>query len=94
MTWWTSKTFKKPYKNILFYYIGYVTFKDLRYVKINNINQLYLFIGKINWYFEVISGNKYLTLVPNKESTEIMKMYEEQNKIRDIRSITNNSYNF
>ena len=26
------------YKNILIYYIGYVTIKDLKYVKINSVN--------------------------------------------------------
>ena len=38
--------------------------KDLRYVKINSVNPLYLIIGKMNGYFEKISGNKYLTLFP------------------------------
>ena len=31
---------KKPYKNILIYYIGYVMFKDLRYIEINSVNPL------------------------------------------------------
>ena len=29
---------EKSYKNILIYYIGYVTIKDLKYVKINSVN--------------------------------------------------------
>ena len=33
---------KKSYKNILIYYIGYVTIKDLKYVKINSTNSIYL----------------------------------------------------
>ena len=37
------KTDEKSYKYILIYYIGYVTIKDLKYVKINNVNLLYLF---------------------------------------------------
>ena len=67
--------------------------KDLRYVKSNSVNPLYLIINKINGYFEEINGNKYLTLVPTNESKEIMKKYEElRNKMRDIiGSITNNS---
>ena len=33
---------EKSYRNILVYYIGYVTIKDLKYVRINIINPLYL----------------------------------------------------
>ena len=43
---------EKPYKNILIYHIGYVTFKDVRYATINSINPLYLNIYKINGYIE------------------------------------------
>ena len=35
---------KKSYKNVLIYYIGYLTVKDLKYVKINCVNYLYLII--------------------------------------------------
>ena len=59
---------EKSYKNILIYYIGYVTIKNLKYVKINSINPLYLFINKVNVYFEEIIKNKYLTLLPTNES--------------------------
>ena len=62
---------ENSYKNIVIYYIGYMTFKDLRYVKINIVNLLYLIINKINGYFEEINGNKYLALVPINESKEI-----------------------
>ena len=34
--------------NILTYYIGYVTIKDLKYVKITSIDPLYLFFSKVN----------------------------------------------
>ena len=37
------KIAEKSYKNILTYYIGYVTIIDSKYVKINNVNSLYLF---------------------------------------------------
>ena len=33
---------EKSYKNILIYYIGYVTIKDSKYVKINSVNPLYI----------------------------------------------------
>ena len=80
---------EKSYKNILIYYIGYVTIKE----KIYSVNPLYLIFRYLNGYFEEINGNKYLTLVPTNESMEKIKKYEELwIKIRDlIRSITKNS---
>ena len=81
---------EKSYKNILIYYIGYVTIKDSKQVKINSVNPLYLVISKANRYFEEINKNKYLTLVPTNESKEIIKYIKNFGvKIRDlIRSIT------
>ena len=35
---------KKSYKNILIYYIGYMTVKDSKFVKISSVNALYLTI--------------------------------------------------
>ena len=40
--------------DIPIYYIGYVTIKDLKYVKINGVNPLYLNFSKVNGYFEEI----------------------------------------
>ena len=37
---------EKPYKNILIYYIGYVTIKNLNYVEINSVNPYTLFSAK------------------------------------------------
>ena len=31
---------EKSYKNLLIYYIGYVTIKDSKYVKVNSVNLL------------------------------------------------------
>ena len=45
-----------------------MTVKDSKYVKINNVNPLYLIIKKVNRYFEEINGNKYSTLVSTNES--------------------------
>ena len=67
---------EKSYKNILIYFIGYVTIKDLKYLKINSVNLLYLIINKLNIYFEEIDKNKYLTLVPTNESKE--KIYKNE----------------
>ena len=55
-------------KKILIYYIGYVRIKDLKYVKTNNVNSLYLIFNKVNGYFDKINGNKYLTLVPTSKT--------------------------
>ena len=37
---------EKLYKNILIYYIGYVTIKDSKYVKISSVNPLYFIFNK------------------------------------------------
>ena len=62
-----SEIDEKSYKNILIYYIGYVTIKDLQYVKINSVNPLYLIIFE-EIYFEEINKSTYLTLIPTNES--------------------------
>ena len=58
---------EKSNKNILLYYIAYVTIKDSKYVKINNVNPLYPMFNKLSGYFEEINGNKYLMPVPTNE---------------------------
>ena len=57
-----SKQIKKPYKDILVYYIGYVTINDSEYVKINIASPLYLIFNKMNQHFEEINENKYLII--------------------------------
>ena len=37
---------EKSYKNILIYYIAYLTIKDSKYVKINSVSPLYLIASK------------------------------------------------
>ena len=61
--------------------------------KFNSVNRIYLIFNKANGYFEKISGNKYLTLVPTNESKEKIKKYEELwSKIRYlISSVTKKS---
>ena len=46
------KTDKKSYKNIDICYIGYITWKDSDYVKINSVNPLCLIIDKEYGYIE------------------------------------------
>ena len=50
---------KSHTKNILIYYIGYVTIKDSKYVKIDSGNPLYPTINKVNGCFEKNNGEKY-----------------------------------
>ena len=61
-----------------YYYLlhNYVTFKGLRYIKINSVNPLYLAINEANGCFEESNGNKCLTLATTDESKKIMKKYE------------------
>ena len=67
------KVYEMSYKNILIYYIGYVTIKDLKYLKNSSVNPLYLIFSKVNEYFEEIDKNKYFTLVPTFEGKEKIK---------------------
>ena len=46
---------RMSYKNILTYYIGYVTIKDLKYVKITSLGPLYLIVSKVKWYFQEVN---------------------------------------
>ena len=61
---------EKSYKNIFVYYIGYVTIKYSKYVKINSVNPFYLIFNKVNGYFEKINGNTFLTLALTNENKE------------------------
>ena len=84
---------EKLYKNILIYYIEYVTITDSKYVKINSVNPLYLIINEVNGYFEEINKSMQLKLVPTNENKEKILKYEELwSKIGNlIRSMTKNS---
>ena len=84
---------EKSYKNNFFYYIGYVSIKISKYLRINLVNALYLTFSKGNEYFDEINGNKYLTLVPTNESKENIKQYEELwSKIRDLIKLINKNW--
>ena len=64
---------KRHTKIFFIYWIGYVTIKDLKYLKINSVISLYLIFSKVNGYFEENNVNKCLTLVPTNESKEKLK---------------------
>ena len=57
---------EKLYRNILTYYIGYVTIKND--LKMYSANPLYFIFRYVNGYFEEINGNRYLTLAPTNKS--------------------------
>ena len=50
---------EKSYNNILIFYIGYVTIKDSKYVKIYGTNPLYFIFRNVNGYFEEFNKSKY-----------------------------------
>ena len=47
---------EKSYKNILIYYVGHVMIKELKNLKINSVNHVYLITSKVDGYFEEING--------------------------------------
>ena len=55
-----------------------MTVKDLRYMKINSVNFLYLIIQEINGYIKESNGNKYLTLVPTDKRKDTLKAITTQ----------------
>ena len=64
----------KCHKNIIIYYIGYITIKNLSYIKIITVNPLYLIVNEINGYIEESNGNKYFTLVSTDKNKDIKKV--------------------
>ena len=51
------KMCEKSNKNVLISYTGYVTMKDIKYIKINNVSPLYFIFNKMNGYFEETNAN-------------------------------------
>ena len=49
----------KSHTKAFLFTVRYVTIKDLKYIKINRVNPIYLIIKKENEYFEEINKNKY-----------------------------------
>ena len=54
-----------------------MTIKDLKHLKINSVNPVYLIFSKVNGHLEEIDKNKYLMLVSTNESKEKFLKYEE-----------------
>ena len=78
----------KSYNNIIIYYFGYITTKNLSYVKINRVSPLYFIIDKVDGYIEESNVNKYSTLLFTDKKKDTSKKYAELwDKILDL--ITN-----
>ena len=54
---------KSSYKNVIKHFIGYITIKNISYVKINSVNPLYLIIDKADEYIGESSRNKCFMVV-------------------------------
>ena len=59
-------------------------YQNLKYVKINSVNPLYLIFSKVNRYFEEINNSKYLTLVPTNESKKKLKTMQNYQRFNWI----------
>ena len=72
-----QKIDKKSYKNIVIYYIGYITIKKIDdYENIYSVNPLYLIIGKAIGHIEEKSVNKYLVFDSSDKDKEVFKKYK------------------
>ena len=64
---------KNSYKNILIYYIGYMTIKNSKYININRVNPSYLIINKMNGYIGEINENNCSMLVTTNGTKKKIK---------------------
>ena len=53
-----------------------MTVKDLRDIKINSANPLYVIVHKVNGYIEEKKEKKYFMLVPTDERKDTLKKHE------------------
>ena len=70
------KIYKKSYKNIGSYYIGYITIKSISdYENISSVNPLYLIIGDVDGYIEENNGSEYLTFASTDKNKKVLEKY-------------------
>ena len=69
------KIYKKHYKGINIYYIGYITIKKIDDCEnIYSVNPLYLLVNHASGYIEEKNGNKYLIFDYSvNENKELLK---------------------
>ena len=84
------KLYRKSYKNIGIYNIGYITIKKIDdYENIYSVNPLYLNVNHANGYIEEKNENKYLIFDSTDKNKELIKKYQDiwnriKNKIEPI----------
>ena len=92
------KIYKKSYKNIDIYYIGYITIKkNDDFESIYSVNPLYLRINHASECNEEKNGNKYLNFDSVDENIEVLKEYADvwdgiKSKIKAINVGEENDY--
>ena len=68
----------KKLQRDLYFYIGYVTFKEIANCNnMNSVDPLYLRIDKMIGHIEEKSWNKYLVLDDLDENKDVSKKYKE-----------------
>ena len=55
-----------------------MTVKHLKCINVNSVNPFIPYFQQSEWYFEEVSGNKYLTLIRTNDS--------EEKKIKNIKN--------
>ena len=86
------KIYKKLYKDISIYNIGYITIKKINDCdNIHSVNTLYLRIDHPNGYIGEKGVNKYLIFDSTDENKELLKKYNNvwsgiKNKIEEVSS--------
>ena len=63
-------------KNILIYYIGYITIKEWKYIKINSINPLHCIFSKVNGQklMEIFNTNEIFNEIFNDSKEKIKQI--------------------
>ena len=72
------KIYRKSYKNIGIYNIGYITIKKIDDCEnIYSVNPLYLLVNHDSGYIEEKGLNKYLIFNSTDENKELLKKYND-----------------
>ena len=69
------KLYKKSFKNISIYHIGYITRKDG--YKINSVNPLYLLVHEAEVSLKKKEESKYLNIALTDNNSQVLKRYAE-----------------
>ena len=86
------KIYRKSYKNIGIYNIGYITIKKIDDCEnIYSVNPLHLLVNHANGYIEEKYRNKYLIFDSTDESKELLRKYNDvwggiKDKIEEVSS--------